>query len=270
MKAFVINLERSSTRRNFMQQQLDEQGIDFEFVKAVDGTTLTDDYLAQICDFEELTTKRPHLLRKGVYGCLLSHYSVYQRIVAEELPYALVMEDDIEIAAGLKDVIDALECVLKKNEVVLLFSQNNYMPTVLSEQNSDVLLEKYRLSYPVQPWALGSAAGYVITKEAALGLIDLVLPIRYAADGWSAFYYDKAIHNLRCVTPFPVKPAGFKSDIDYVSNATITSKVLAFINTYHVFPFKQILDRRRKLALEKTSQYSFSPEPSPWADGLPN
>jgi glycosyl transferase family 25 len=181
------------------------KGVDFEFIKAVDGATLSDEYLARICDFEELTTKRPHLLRKGVYGCLLSHYSVYQRIVAENLPYALVMEDDVEISAGLKEVLKALEPVIKKNEAVLLFSQNSYMLTTLSEQNADILLEKYRVSYPIQSWALGSAAGYVITREAAQGLIDLVLPIRYAADGWPFFYYYRAIHSLRCVTPFLLK-----------------------------------------------------------------
>ena len=246
-----------------MKQQLDKQGIDFEFIKAVDGATLTDDYLAQICDFEELTTKRPHLLRKGVYGCLLSHYSVYQKIVAENLPHALVMEDDIEIQPGLKPLLHALESTIQKNEVILLFSQNNYMSTVLSEQNSEMLLGKYRASYPMQPWALGSAAGYVISREAAQGLIDLVLPIRYAADGWSSFYYDKAIHSLRCITPFPVKPAGFKSDIDYVSNTTLRSKILSFINTHNIFPFKQLLEQRRKRALDKTTQYSFTSEASP-------
>lgn len=269
MKAFVINLERSTIRRAFMKKQLDEQGIAFEFVKAVDGATLSDKYLAEICDFEELTEKRPHLLRKGVYGCLLSHYSVYQRIVAENLPYALIMEDDIEIQTALKPLLQELESVIRKNEVILLFSQNNYMPTILSEQNTETILGKYKVSYPMQPWALGSAAGYIISREAAQGLIDLVLPIRYAADGWSSYYYDKAIQSLRCITPFPVKPAGFKSDIDYVSNATFRSKVLSFINTYNIFPFKQFLDRRRKRALDRTTQYSFTPEVSPMVTSEP-
>ena len=263
MKAFVINLERSTSRRAFMQRQLSAQGVDFEFIKAVDGATLTDGYLAQICDFEELKTKRPHLLRKGVYGCLLSHYSVYEKIVADNLPYALIMEDDIEIQPGLKALLQAMELTIQENEVILLFSQNNYMPTILSEQNADTLLGTYRVSYPMQPWALGSAAGYVISLAAAKNLAKSVLPIRYAADGWSSYYYDHNILSLRCVTPFPVKPAGFKSDIDYVNNDSFRSKALLFINKHNIFPFKQLLDLRRKHVLDKTAQYSFTPEPSP-------
>lgn len=249
-----------------MERQLTTLAIEFEIVKAVDGSTLADDYLEKICDFEELASKRPHLLRKGVYGCLLSHYSVYKRIVENNLPYALVMEDDVEICNSLKDVLDALESTIQKNEVILLFSQNNYMPTILSEQDTNTLFGKYLVSYPIHPWALGSAAGYVISYEAAQNLLNSMLPIRYAADGWSSYYYDKHIHSLRCVTPFPVRPAGFKSDIDYVDSTTFSSRLLTLINKYRLFPFKQLLDRRRKIALVKTAQYSFTAEQSPMVD----
>lgn len=267
MKVFVINLERSTTRRAFMQKQLDKQGVDFEFIKAVDGATLSDEYLSQVCDFDELA-KRPYLLRKGVYGCQLSHYNVYKKIVAENLPYALILEDDIIIQPNFKDVLEDLALKILPNEAILLFSQNNYMPTILSEQDSEELVHGYKISYPMDPWAFGSAAGYIISKEAAQGMLKQVLPIRWAADTWGAFYNEKAINIVRCVTPYPVKPVGFKSEIDYVANTTALSKVLTFINNYRIFPFKQLLDIRRKRVLNKSidsSFYSFTANQSPLA-----
>jgi glycosyl transferase family 25 len=264
MKTFVINLERSTIRRASIQKQLDEQGIDFEFIKAVDGALLTDEYLAKVCNFEELA-KRPHIQHKGMYGCILSHYYIYEKIVANKLPYALILEDDVVIQAGIKAVLAELETKIQANEAILLFTQNNFMPTVLSEQNSETLPGKHRLSYPMEPWALGSTAGYIISQAAAKGMLNYMLPIHVGPDAWITFYRDKAISSLRCVTPFLVKPAGFTSDIDYVTKSGLMGKALAFVKEHRIFPFKQLLDFRRKRALEKSMQYSFTAEPSPVA-----
>lgn len=266
MKAFVINLERSTARRASIQQQLDAQGVEFEFVKAVDGATLTDEYLKQVCNYEELN-KRPHLMHKGMYGCILSHFHIYQRIVAENLPYALVMEDDIIIQPGLKAVLAEIEPKIRANEAILLFSQNNFMPTVFSEQDVEKLSGPYQISYPMVPWAFGSTAAYIISREAAQGMVDWVLPLRDAPDAWYSFYRDKAIHSLRCVTPFLMKPAGFTSDIDYVANNSLVGKTLNFIKKHKIPVLNQILDYRRKVVLDKSVQYSFSPERSPVATG---
>lgn len=264
MKTFVINLERSSVRRASIQKQLDEYGIDFEFIKAVDGALLTDEYLARVCNFEELA-KRPHIQHKGMYGCILSHYHIYERIVAENLPCALVLEDDVIVQPGMKAVLAELAAKIQGNEAILLFTQNNFMPTVFSEQNSEKLSGKHRLSYPMEPWALGSAAGYIISQTAAQGMLKYMMPIHVGPDAWITFYRDKAINSLRCVTPFLVKPAGFASDIDYVTKSGLAGKALTFVKEHRIFPFKQILDFRRKRALEKSVQYSFTTAPSPVA-----
>lgn len=264
MKAFVINLERSTTRRAFMKQQLDKQGIEFEFIKAVDGATLTDEYLAEVCNFEELE-KRPHIMRKGMYGCILSHYEIYQRIVAENLPYALVLEDDIVVQPKFKDTLNDLESKVQLNEAILLFSQNNFMPTVFSKQHAEKLVNNHLLAYPMEPWALGSTAGYIISKAAAQGMLEYMLPLHIGPDAWIAFYRDKAIGCLRCVTPFLVKPAGFTSDIDYIISDNLLGRALTFVKKYRIFPFKQLLDYRRKRALDKSAQFSFTSDASPVA-----
>ena len=261
MKTFVINLERSTARRASIQQQLDAQNIPFEFIKAVDGSTLTDEYLAQVCDFQELA-KRPHLQHKGMYGCILSHYNIYQRMVADNIPYALILEDDVIIQPGLKAMVDTLEKKVQANEAILLFSQNSYMPTVLSRQHAEALPGNHQLSYPMEPWAFGSTAGYIISLEAARGMVDLVLPIRYGPDTWGYFYDEKAIRSVRCVTPFVVKPAGFKSDIDYIENSSLLGKALNFINEKRIFPFKQLLDYRRKHTLGQATEYTFTDDVS--------
>jgi glycosyl transferase family 25 len=264
MKVFVINLERSVERRASIKRQLDAQDIDFEIIKAVDGAVLTDEYLQTALNFEEIA-KRPYLMRKGAYGCALSHYAIYSKMVAEGIPYALILEDDVVIEQGFKNVIETIPSKLLVNDVVLLFAQNNFMPIVFSEQDTERLPKGHKIVYPMEPWALGSAAGYIITNEAARGLMQYVFPVREPADAWIAFYRDKAIGNIRCIAPFLVKPAGFDSNIDYVSSQSMVGKVSSFIKKYRIFPFKQLLDYRRQRMLVKSSAYSFTTERSPVA-----
>ena len=264
MKTFVINLERSVVRRTSIKQQLDSQGIEFEFTKAIDGSLLTDEYLATICNFAELA-KRPHIQKKGMYGCILSHYYIYEKIVAEDLPYAMILEDDVVIQPNFKSLSTALETKIQPNEAILLFSQNNFMPTVFSTQDTETLEESHQISYPMEPWALGSTAGYIIGRTAAQGMLKYMMPIHIGPDAWIAFYRDKAIGSLRCVTPFLVKPAGVASEIDYVTENSFFSNALTFIREYRIFPFKQLLDYRRGLALKKSSQYTFNSAASPIA-----
>ena len=264
MKTFVINLKRSIIRRAFIQHQLELQDIAFEFIEAVDGSLLTDEYLATICNFEELA-KRPYLQLKGVYGCLLSHYSIYEKIVSNNIPYALILEDDVIIQPGIKGVLTEIEARIKHNEAILLFSQNTYMPTVLSSQHSEILLGKHKLSYPMDSGALGSTAAYVISNAAARGMMKYLLPIHIAADAWPYFYENNVISSLRCVTPFLAKPAGFPSEIDYQRSMGILGKIVSTVKRYNVFPFKHLLDYRRGLALKKSSQYTFTSEVSPLA-----
>lgn len=264
MKVFVINLKRSVERRASIQRQLDAQGIDFEFIEAVDGATLTEEYLRTALNAEEVA-KRPYLMRKGAYGCALSHHSIYSKIVAENIPYALVLEDDVIIEKGFKNAVKAASSKLLANDVVLLFAQNNFMPIVFSDQDTEKLSDGHKVVYPMEPWALGSAAGYIITNEAAKGLAQYVFPVREPADAWIAFYRDKAIGNIRCVAPFLVKPAGFDSSIDYVSSQSLVGKISSFVKKYKIFPFKQLLDYRRQRMLINSSAYSFASERSPVA-----
>jgi hypothetical protein len=96
-------------------------------------------------------------------------------------------------------------------------------------------------------------------------LIQYVFPVREPADAWIAFYRDKAIGNIRCVTPFAVKPAGFDSNIDYVSSQSLMGKFSSFVKKYKIFPLKQLLDYRRQRMLANSSAYSFTGERSPVA-----
>ena len=103
-KTFFINLKKRSDRLVFMSEQLKKLGIDFTVQEGVDGETydFKNDY------DEELHKKNNsgRTMSKWEKGCALSHKIVLEKIILENLDYALVLEDDVELSPNFKKILD--------------------------------------------------------------------------------------------------------------------------------------------------------------------
>lgn len=86
LKIFLINLDATPHRLSFMQTQFERLQLDVERVPAVIGRSVPE-WLEE--EFKDAT-----LMSDGEVGCYASHLLVAHRIVAEGLPYAVVLEDD--------------------------------------------------------------------------------------------------------------------------------------------------------------------------------
>ena len=96
---FMVNLERRPDRYERMKYNFDQLGIDYKWVPAMDGRTITEELLAEtgikmLPEFSEPYHGRA--LTYGEIGCFLSHYRLWQQIVEEELDLVLIFEDDIK------------------------------------------------------------------------------------------------------------------------------------------------------------------------------
>ena len=107
LKVFVISLDRAVDRRAHMEGLLSQLGLKAEFVSAVDGRALSeadrgqyDSRLARLDYRSEMTDTE--------IACYLSHYRIYERICREELPLALILEDDIHIESNFMEAVSAL------------------------------------------------------------------------------------------------------------------------------------------------------------------
>lgn len=92
-KAFVVNLDRRPDRMAKFEARCPLQ---WERLSAVDGRSLT-------CG---------RGLRMAEIACALSHLSVWQRILSDDLPAALVFEDDAYFVGGFTDMLTAVVCDL--------------------------------------------------------------------------------------------------------------------------------------------------------------
>ncbi|CAG0914322.1 unnamed protein product [Notodromas monacha] len=97
-KTYMINLLKRVERRDRMDYCFRELGIEYEWIEAVDGSTLTSEYLEKesILPFEGF--RDPHGLRPitfGEVGCFLSHYEIWSDVVLKKYQMVAVFEDDI-------------------------------------------------------------------------------------------------------------------------------------------------------------------------------
>ena len=104
---FIVNLERSQDRREKITSRLKEIGASFELFPAVDGAKLSEDELA-IYDEKLVFEKIARPLSRSEIGCYLSHKRLWQRIVDNNLPWAAVLEDDVNIHDDLGKVLSSV------------------------------------------------------------------------------------------------------------------------------------------------------------------
>ncbi len=106
-RIFVINLARSPDRRRLIAARLVRLGLAYQFFPAIDGAALTESDLVNYDRKARLKAFGCDLMPNEL-GCYLSHYRIYQKIIAENIPRALILEDDLDISDDLPAILEAL------------------------------------------------------------------------------------------------------------------------------------------------------------------
>jgi glycosyl transferase family 25 len=264
MKAYVINLPRSTERRAHVTQQMAQLRIPYEFVDAVEGRELSEAQRAELVD-EAAVARQPYWLTPGTIGCTLSHRIAHQQIRDGDDDVGFVVEDDVVLPPDAAEVLEEIAGHMRGREAVLLYYRS-FQPCLFSSQDAEDLSRWGQLLYPIDVRQPITTAAYLITRQACAQLVDILVPVRAAADDWGRFHDEGAVDRLRCVVP---RPAGvrtdFKSTIDYISASSLRARVTTAISRRHVFPFHQLLALKRKRLERSMTRVSIVPERSPLA-----
>jgi GR25 family glycosyltransferase involved in LPS biosynthesis len=96
-KAFILHLERASSRAANVELLAARLPIESEVVAAVDGARLSPQEIDQAYARRRFRPTYPFPLTKTEVGVFLSHRGVWRRIVADALDFAFIFEDDAQI-----------------------------------------------------------------------------------------------------------------------------------------------------------------------------
>lgn len=196
LMVLLINLPRSTERRERMEQRLSAIGLPYELLPAVDGRARWDELLASV-DVPAFERHTGRDVLPGEVGCYHSHLRAWQRFLASDAQTLLVLEDDMVFHA---DFVAALRIALRGRahwDMLKLAKIRAKQPLCQGT------LGAYRLNAYV-----GAATGfgaYLVQREAAQRLLPTVLPIRAPID---RELEQVQRHDLRHfgLEPFPCHP----------------------------------------------------------------
>ncbi len=159
---FVINMVKDTERRAAMEARLDTLQLPYAFFPAVDGRA-AGGVNSPFYDGPRRRRVFGRDMLPGEIGCLLSHRTIFEKMVEDNIPCAVVLEDDVVFEKDFPDVLRALLSTPVKWDVIrFLGSAKIYKRGC---RKIAPLTGRYWLAR--LPTAPGGAHGYLMTRHAA-------------------------------------------------------------------------------------------------------
>lgn len=193
LRKFVINLDRRQDRLDkfFSLNKVNFNRENVEIIPAVDGNEIDiEEYIERI-DPEDYLMNRDKL--KGVLGCNLSHFKCYEKMIKENIEYAIIMEDDLIVLDKL-DKIMLLILGSIKQKIDLLFLNYSYPKEKSNESEYKVKNYDGKL-YTTEMYLISKNYASKILKEFSdnLGACDVLLRKMIIKKGGKIGILDKPI-----------------------------------------------------------------------------
>lgn len=158
----------------------DTIGLNYEFIDAVYGQEISNIESYTINKGKTLTYLNREMSR-GEIGCILSHHIIYNKIIENNIPYALVLEDDVDLNLDILHILNKICFDNFKFDTILL----GYHGKKSREQLS---IDKYlikKITHDIGIYKLNEIAygtyGYIISLKGAFRVLkqssDFILPI---------------------------------------------------------------------------------------------
>ncbi|MBO7684922.1 MAG: glycosyltransferase family 25 protein, partial [Kiritimatiellae bacterium] len=119
---------------------------------------------------------RGRLYTTGQIGCALSHHAVYRRMVDENLPAALVFEDDVLLSSDFSASLAAAETLLNAGRRQVFLFSDGTQPPLPGDGHGFIRARDGDCS-----------EAYLITLPAARELLRVNSPMVVTLDSWSRF-----------------------------------------------------------------------------------
>jgi glycosyl transferase, family 25 len=168
-KAFILHLERASSRAATVQSLRASMAIESEVLAAADGARLTSQEVDQVYARRRFRPAYPFPLTRTEVGVFLSHRAAWRRIVDDALDFAFIFEDDAQIElAAFAALVEFVTLERPAWDYVLLPAQPIRNGTPIARRGEHALMR------PDAPPL--RAIAQIVSRDAAKRLLDRTLP----------------------------------------------------------------------------------------------
>lgn len=238
IRCFAINLEKDIDKKKHLEDNVILPGINVEILPAVYGKDLKASYISEVYSAELSAKNFGRSLVRGEIGCVLSHLSVYKKMIKEDIDYALVIEDDVDGKINLTEINYIIKCLPSDFGLVLLGHHPKY------SRQRDTAIKKLKSYKPYNGYSISNFAeipagsyAYIISKAYARKRLDEFSVISKPIDEW--VLEDNV---------YGIYPAIFRIHENYTTNSELDierSSIYIYRNSY-----SRVKDKIR-LCLEK-------------------
>ena len=262
MKTYITSLKRSTARKRHIIPEAQKHGLDFEIIDGIDASLVSEDEIYRYADMTRVN-QFPEWLSRGMLAACLTHCMIYEKMLADGAECAIVLEDDAKLFDGFKEIAESCAAQLSGAEIVLL----HYVcfdPLGLSRHSALPLVCGRELLYPMTLKRVGSAAAYIITREAAASICEKILPLRTATDCWEDFIDFGFVERVRIAYPPCAGVIGAKSGLSFDSQSRFRTYFTNFVDRYGIPFFYSLFRKSRLRSVEAMSRFYLADEQSPY------
>lgn len=214
MKNIVISLKTAKARREHIEKEFGKQNIGFEFFDA-----LTPDLAKPLAEKMQLNVEDEYLTG-GELACFMSHVSVWQKMVDEQIPYLAIFEDDVYLGEHVQELLADSNWL--KNGWDIIKTESFADKVFLSGNKADIAHGKRQIVH-LTGKNLGTA-GYILSLKGAQKYLDYVRKIQLIPLDQVMFdeFIRDEVHPVYQLTPalciqemmlFPEKKTVLSSDL---------------------------------------------------------
>ncbi len=171
-KIFIINLARSPERyQQALAQLAPWPDLPVERIDAADGRAMSDEQINQYYSLNANQRLHHKRLKPGEKGAYISHIRCWQQIVAQQLDFALILEDDFLLEGDLPALLQAISAIKTPWHLLKLAMPNKQQKIIASEPLVEFQLVHYQknpISAVAQAVSLAGAK-LLLQKEVPFG-----------------------------------------------------------------------------------------------------
>jgi glycosyl transferase family 25 len=259
LKIFVINLDRAIARRTAIESQLKDLNLDFEIFPAISPSSANEIQKDYYCSQSQAKKILARTMTFGELGCALSHISIYQKMLRDNLKEALILEDDAKCSERTPEILEQLS-ENRNWEMVLLghwsLNQDSMRKgSELSLVGRELICDRI-IGRPAE-FSLGAHA-YAVKRSAAIKLLKYFTPIRMPAD-YVTGGAEMALVDLKLISPPVVTQQSEVSTIGERSWGGNNNNTKKYINALKRVIRKTLLFTRKFGIFRKTYVWLFNP-----------
>ena len=163
--ALYINRDCDADRCRSIEEQLEALGMGGERIRAVEKNNLPPELIPY---FAHRVLNKPPLMSPSEIGCYGSHLLTWMKIVADNRPVTLVLEDDAELEADLETVLPELIATLPQGWD---FVQLSRKPDRAYRELASLAGGRKLVRYSRIP---ANTAGYLISRQGAEKMLKAI------------------------------------------------------------------------------------------------